>query len=154
MTSKEIINYIEESFMSHYFVDLHLSNNDVIGFYKTQSLKYIDKNNQEISYLFPVHFSFHNSLLITRMTFGFVERGFTLPKLKEDCAYVDGLVFRTEPSEDLIYNRLVAIQTHNIKEKNRHHEYINIKSFMCSILGLSQIGFPFMKIINQNTLKK
>ena len=152
MTNIEILNYLKEGFMSDYFVDLHIKDHNVIGFYKTHSVQYTNSSNQKISYLFPVTFSYRNTHLTTTMTFGLVERNFIVPELLESCAYCDGQTLKVVPVANHLYSHLIAHQSHNTLEQNKYGEYLNIKSFACAILGLSQIQFPFLKIVDTNSV--
>jgi hypothetical protein len=152
MTIIEILNYIENYWISE-FTDLHIIDNSVVCFYKTHTIKYTNVNNQIVSYLFPTTFSFRNGKLETSMIFGSVERNFTVPRLKEDCSYSDGTILTTIGVGNHLYKLVIAYQSNEVKNKD-YNELINIKPFQCAILGLDQIGFPFMRITNSNNILK
>ena len=81
MKAMDILNYMENNYYTDYFIDLHIVDNQVVGFYKTHSIKYKNTYNEDISYLFPITFNFINNKIETTITFGSVERNFTIPDL-------------------------------------------------------------------------
>ena len=153
MTNIEILNYIENHWISdcEYFVDLHILDNRVVGFYKTQTVAYTNAHGEISFYLFPITFSYRNSKFEISMTFGSVERDFIVPKLPENCTYTDETILTTVGVGNHLYKLLVAYQSNEIRNDD-YEELINIKSFQCAILGLEQISFQFLRITNNNNI--
>ena len=142
MKALDILNYMERSFMTDYFVDLHIINNSVVGFYKTHTVK---RRNQQ-AYLFPITCSFANGKLHTTMTFGSVQRNFILPRNDEIImAQKAGVDLNMLTINNHIYKLLTA-QQNSILSSDIRHDSINVKAFMAIILGLANIDFPFIRI--------
>ncbi len=150
MEAIEILNHIENAY-DEYFIDLHIINNSVVGFYKTHSIKYYNAKGMEESYLFPTTFIFNNGKIETSMVLGSVERNFKIPvnneiengSFNETNLVTSGVGYH-------LYKLLIAEQRLN----HTPHDFglINIKAFMLVIFGLDQIGFPFMRITNNKSL--
>jgi hypothetical protein len=142
MKAMEILNYIEEH--GQEFIDLHIIDNQVVGFYKTHTVKYKNAQNNDISYLFPVTITFNNNKIETTMTFGSVERNFIIPNL---LGTITGIELITIPIYPHLYNLLSVKQS----QKNEMG-YIDIKAMQTIIATLEAIDFPFMRITNNNSL--
>lgn len=136
----ELLKQVELEIYSDFFIDLHILNDRVVGFYKTRVVKYKNNRNQEMSYLFPTTFRVVNNNLEIVMTLGSVDRHFIVPN------NINGTEFGTELDtlnvQNHLYKLLIAKQ---LKDKNDPLA-LDIKSFVCIIEALDNIGFPFMRI--------
>ena len=142
MKALDILNYMERSFMADYFIDLHIINNSVVGFYKTHTIK---RRNKQ-SYLFPITCTFANGKLHTTMTFGSVQRNFVLPQNNEIImAQEAGVDLKILTINNHIYKLLTAQQS-SLLSSDIRHDSINVKAFMAIILGLANIDFPFIRV--------
>lgn len=147
MTVSEILNLVES--YSDCFIDIHIVDNQVIGFYKTIHTKYKDTFNKDVSYLFPTTFKWEDNYLKTTMVFGSVDRKFQNIK-------VNGTGFGTElKTKDVYphYYKLIAAEQVN-KEKWEYYGELNLKAFQVIIEALARIGFPFMRITNNANMKQ
>lgn len=62
MTAIDLLYYIENDDLTKgCFIDLHIVNNSVVGFYKTHTIKYMNIKGKEESYLFPTTFEYNNN---------------------------------------------------------------------------------------------
>lgn len=153
MQSIELLNILEQSFFSGYFIDLHIINDNVVGFYKTKEVKYKNINNEEVSYLFPTTFKTINGCIQTTMVFGSVERNFEAPRLN-GTGYGTELI--TLGVGTHLYKLLAGQQyISSDDEEFVFSEYgLYIKSFICIIEALDGIGFPFIRITNNSNIEK
>lgn len=155
MNTIDLFNFIEEnkSYEFKNFVDLHIFNNQVVGFYKTRYVLYEDKNKILKSYLFPTTFEILNNTIKTTMIFGSVERNFQV----EDINGTDGgTILKTLNVGNHIYKLLVAEQFISEKDKKNgfHTNGFHLKNFICIIESLSMMKFPFMRITNNDSIEK
>jgi hypothetical protein len=153
MTPIDILNYIEREDMSEVFTDLHIINDTVVGFYKTQHIKYENMKGEETSYLFPTTFRNVNGLIHTTMVVGSVERNFKIPRIHQfDDNY--GTKLQTFGIQSHLYKLLSITQYIQLNNCDYYDECegFNIKMLMDSIHQLDRIGFPFMRITNNNLL--
>ncbi len=157
MDAIDILNYIEtevnfDEFIV-YFIDLHIMDNSVVGFYKTQSIKYDNIHGEKESYLFPTTFVFNNGKIETSMVLGSVKRNFQIPRN-------DSINYAREVETNLVtsgvgrhvYKLLIAKQRLDDIDNEEVDSMINIKSFMHVISGLDDTGFPFMRITNNKAI--
>lgn len=155
MNSIDLLNKIEKNNYDKLFRDLHIINDTVVGFYKTMVIKYKNKKGEEKSYLFPTTFRNVNGLIHTTMVVGSVERNFEIPRLYQ---FDDnhGTKLQTYGIQSHLY-KLLAI-TQYIKSNNGDYydgcDGLNIKMLMDSIYHLDLLGFPFMRITNNDSLEK
>lgn len=150
MNSIDLFNLVEQRICSHYnyFEDLHIINNKVVGFYKTKYVRYKDKNDKSISYLFPTTFEIEDDKIKTTIIFGSVERDFEV----ED---VNGTGFDTYLETfsvgNHLYKLLGLIQYDELS--NNYLDY-RIKPIVCVIESLNAMKFPFMRIANNKSIEK
>jgi hypothetical protein len=153
MDAIEILNYVENDFLEGNFIDLHILNNTVVGFYKTQFLKYKDIKGNEVSYLFPITFMFNNGKMEISMTFGSVERNFQMP-IDIECFNI-GVDVEANLVTIGVGNHLYKLLVLKIGINNtetKEFGFLGIKVFIDMIAQLKWIGFPFMRIATNNTL--
>ena len=144
----DLLNYIENSVGNEYFTNLHIVNNNVVGFYKTIYVTYEDVNKNTKPYLFPTTFKFVNNRIHTTMVFGSVISNFTVPHNINGTGYGTKLV--TLGVGNHLYKLLTAIQTDS---PNNFNEYsFHLKAFMGIILDLESAGFPFMRIADNTSI--
>ncbi len=150
MEAIDMLNYIENEInFNEYFIDLHIMNNSVVGFYKTRAVKYDNIKGIKESYLFPTTFIFNNEKIETSMVLGSVERNFQIPVLDYSVAFETNLI--TSGVGYHLYKLLIAKQRLNNTE-NELFGLINIKAFMSAISDLEDMGFPFMRITNNKAI--
>lgn len=154
MTPIDILNYIEREDISEVFTDLHIINDTVVGFYKTQHIKYKNLKGEETSYLFPTTFRDMHGLVHTTMVVGSVERNFEIPKIYQfDDNY--GTKLQTLGVQSHLY-KLLSITQYIQSDNDDYYDEcdgMNIKMLMDFIYQLNHIGFPFMRITNNNSLE-
>ncbi len=151
MTPYQLLNNLQgNTEIGRYFHDLQIiDGNKVVGFYKTRVVKYKNRLNQNISYLFPATFSVANGYVTVIMTFGSVERGYNpayaLSGKNEYNLYVINLYSH-------LYG-LLAVKKHiSINEfLNLYSHREMIKHFINTIRYLEDCDFPFMRINNQDS---
>lgn len=149
MKALDILNYIENNPLGNYFIDLHIVDNQVVGFYKTHSIKYKNTYKEDVSYLFPTTFIFTNNTIEIMVTFGSVERNFIAPNiLGEYICRNNNVELVTIPIYPHLY-KLLAVKYSSI-DKNQDI-YFN-KELASIISTLEGIGFPFIRITNNNSL--
>ncbi len=147
MTTIELLNFVENI---GYFKDIHIVDNTVVCFYQTMVVKYKNKKNEDSSYLFPTTFRYLNNKIYTTMVFGSVERGFLIPNNVNGVG--DGTELKLYSVNNHLYNLLVG---ENISDPNTENFEIHMmKSYVCIIEHLDHIGFPFMRITNNNSILK
>lgn len=149
----ELLNFIEENqSCSKPFEDLHIINNQVVGFYKTIYVGYKDSNDKPKSYLFPTTFELVNNRIRTTMIFGSVERNFEIKN------HING----TESGTNIItlgvgnhlYKLLAAVQYNSEIDVPEHHaKGFATKPFMAIIEALDHMKFPFIRITNNDSIK-
>jgi hypothetical protein len=154
MNGIELLEVIEREidFYDNIFVDLHVINDTVVGFYKTQHMKYKNKNAEETSYLFPTTFRNLNNSIHTTVVVGSVERNFEVPTIYRWSNYATKLEILSVQTH--LY-KLLAITQHVQPADEDYYEGcigLNIKMIMDSIYQLNEIGFPFMRISNNTHL--
>ena len=151
MTPYQLLNNLQgNTEIRRYFHDLQIiDGNQVVGFYKTRVVKYKNRLNQNISYLFPATFIVVNGYVTVTMTFGSVERGYNpayaLSGKNEYNLYVTNLYSH-------LYGLLAAKKYISINEflnQNYHREMI--RYFINTIQYLEDCDFPFMRINNQDS---
>ena len=134
MQNIELLNYLEKSQCKNYLIDLHIVNNQIIGFYKTFYIKYM-LEDKEMSYYFPLTFNIVDNKLIITAIFGSVSRNYILPKLDYDLPLelfqVNNHLYK------LLGMKLVV---------NDWKNFINFKPFMSAIEQLDRLKFSFMRI--------
>lgn len=158
MTPIEFLNKIEKTNQDNgyvCFVDLHIINDSVIGFYKTQIIKYENSNGEKVSYLFPTTFKEINGLIYTTMMIGSVERNFELPKIHHFSENY-GTKLQTINVQSHLYKLLAITQYIQLGNDDYYDECngLNIKMLMDSIYQLNNLGFPFMRITNNESIKR
>lgn len=141
MKINELLNEVN----GHYFIDCNIvDNNTITGFYKTRVVKYTNAKQEQVSYLFPTTFKIIGGSVHTMMTFGSVTRKFQVPYR------LNGTGHGTELSAIRVnghfYSLLVATQQYV------EWDGVDTKSFICIIEALNKIGFPFMRIANNNSV--
>jgi hypothetical protein len=140
MNITELLSVIEGD---DYFMDQHIFNNTVVGFYKTSVVKYKNVKDEDTSYLFPTTFRFIDNKIETIMTFGSVDRNFEIPRNVNGTEY--GTNLQTVSVGNHLYKLLIGRQ---------ENEYIDTKVFICIIEALDNIGFPFMRIANNESIRQ
>ena len=141
MKISELINKID----GYYIIDCNIvDNNTITGFYKTQVVKYTNVKQEEVSYLFPTTFKIIGGNVHTTMIFGSVARNFEVPYRLNGTGH--GTELSAVRVNGHVYSLLIATQ--------QYVEWgaIDIKSFICIIEALDIIGFPFMRIANNNSV--
>lgn len=134
------------------FIDLHILNNSVVGFYKTKVIKYKNHKNEDVSYLFPTTFRLINNRIETIMTFGSVDRNFQIPKDINGTEY--GTILQTVNIGNHLYKLLIGRQFLEDEDVGVQIKGFELKSFICIIEALNNIGFPFMRITNNEAIIK
>ncbi len=145
MTISEILNHVE---FRREFVDLHIVDRQVTGFYKTHVVKYKNAHNENVSYLFPTSFKWENNKLKTTMVFGSVERTFHIPQNINGTGH--GTELKTVDVYPNYYKLLIAEQ---INTESWRYDSLDLKPFVCIIEALCQLEFPFMRITNNHNIK-
>lgn len=146
MTILELLKFVE-NIDKNILKDIHIVNDTVVCFYKTIFVKYTNKNNEKISYLFPTTFRYSNNKIHTSMVFGSVERSFQLPN------GINGVGYGTELKLYSVNNHLYSLFVgENILDTTTEYFHFNIKSYMGIIEHLDKMGFPFMRITNNDAL--
>ena len=142
----ELLDLIKR-YEPEYFIDLQINNNKVVGFYKTMYVLDPSGIGEDRPYLFPTTFSFENGKVKTTMVFGSVREDFYIPK-------VEGTGFGTELITASVgfhhYKLLMAVQ-----HDNGSHVFnggVHVKAFMGIILDLAGLGFPFMRIADNESI--
>lgn len=155
MNSIDLLNFIEEGGLGPFanFTDIHIINNQVVGFYKTKYVLYEDKNGKLKSYLFPTTFEMIGNRIKTTMIFGSVERNF---QVEEVNGTGDNTSLKTINVGNHIYKLLVAEQYEKALDKKIYNYPIGfrIKPFVAIIESLSHMKFPFMRITNNDAIDK
>lgn len=149
MEAIDILTYIENDFINEHFIDLRIMNNSVVGFYKTHTVKYDNIHGITESYLFPTTFIFNNGKIETSMVLGSVEKYFQIPILQYAIDFETNLV--TSGVSNHLHKLLIAKQRLDNSE-NELGCLINTKAFMAAISELDSMGFPFMRITNNDAL--
>ncbi len=150
MEAIDMLNYIENEInFNEYFIDLHIMNNSVVGFYKTRAVKYDNIKGIKESYLFPTTFIFNNGKIETSMVLGSVEKYFQIPIIKYAIDFETNLV--TSGVGNHLYKLLIAKQRLD-NSKSELGGLINTKAFMAAISDLEDMGFPFMRITNNKAI--
>jgi hypothetical protein len=155
MDTVGLLNAVEEinSFFGEgTFVDLHILNNSVVGFYKTKVVKYKNIKNEDTSYLFPTTFRLINNKIETVMTFGSVNRNFEIPKNINGTEY--GTILHTLSVGNHLYKLLVGRQFIEDEDIGIQIKGFELKSFICIIEALDSIGFPFIRITNNESFSE
>ncbi len=148
MTALEMLTLLEEDrTFGGYFVDLHIVNNQVAGFYKTLVVKYKDCKGDDVSYLFPTTFVFRDGKIQISMVLGSVTRDFVLEKKIHGTG--DGTELSTVTVSPHLYKLLIA---NNQKSEETHYLDV-LKSFMLIIEDLNRMGFPFIRIAQDKQIE-
>ncbi len=153
MTPYQLLNNLQgNTEIRRYFHNLQIiDGNKVVGFYKTRVVKYKNRLNQNISYLFPATFSVVNGYVTVTMTFGSVERGYN-PAYSFNGKNEYNLYVLDVQSH--LYGLLAAKRHISISEflnQNYHQEMI--RYFVNTIQYLDEHAFPFMRIAHQDSKK-
>ena len=153
MNALELLNFIEtEQSCSKPFEDLHIINNQVIGFYKTFCVGYKDSNDKPKSYLFPTTFELVNNRIRTTMIFGSVERNFKIKNYIHGTGSGTNII--TLGVGNHLYKLLAAVQYNSEVDIPSHHaKGFETKPFMAIIEALDYMNFPFMRITNNDSIK-
>lgn len=146
------VEEINSFFGDDTFVDLHILNNSVVGFYKTKVVKYKNIKNEETSYLFPTTFRLINNKIETFMTFGSVVRNFEIPNNINGTEY--GTVLQTVSVGNHLYKLLVGRQFIEDEDMGVQIKGFELKSFVCIIEALDYVGFPFIRITNNEAINE
>lgn len=154
-----LLNKVEEVVSAYNFIgdgklflDLHIIDDTVVGFYKTIEIKYNNIKNEEISYLFPTTFRWLNGKLHTTIVFGSVDRHFIIPSI--DHLYTKyGMKLSTMNVSNHLYKLLIATQYIENEEDENIVNGFELKSIVNVISYLNEIGFPFMRITNNTSIK-
>ncbi len=151
----DLLKKIENENIDALFVDLHIIDETVIGFYKTQIVKYENSNGEKTSYLFPTTFKLIDGLIHTTMIVGSVERSFLTPKIY-DSHQKYGTNLQIIGVQSHLYNLLAITQYIQVDNDDYYEQCngLNIKMLMDCIYQLNQLGFPFMRITNNESLIK
>ena len=144
MEAHELLEYIEKHVGTSYLTELRVVNNKVVAFYQTISVKYLNSNGEQTPYLFPVTFSYEGGKIKTTMVFGSVTDNFRVPKV-EATAY--GLTLMAPHVGFHYYKLLIAVQN-----DLEGYEGFYLKPFMALISELGGLGFPFMRIADNNSI--
>ena len=146
MNANELFDYIYKHIGTTYLTKVKIVNNKVVAFYQTSSVCYINSNEEEIPYLFPVTFSYERGKIKTRMVFGSVTEDFYVPKVSNSIYGVNLITNRVGFHD---YQLLMAVQ-----DDLEAYEGFYLKPFMALIAELDGLGFPFMRIANKNSIMK
>jgi hypothetical protein len=154
MNTLDLLTAIVElnSCTGNFFIDLHIINNEVVGFYKTRVVTYRSSSDISTSYLFPTTFRLINNRIENTMTFGSVERNFTIPKGINGTDF--GTTLQLMGVGNHIYKLLVGRQYIEYEDDRFPFEVFEIKSYICIIQALDSIDFPFMRIANNESINR
>ncbi len=147
------IQRILQDAKNHGHIDMSIIDNSVVGFYKTHTVKYIDHSGYVQSYLFPITFTLKDNEVNVTALLGFVNRDFQtygIPRLKSDLG--EGAILTVENIENHLYKNLIFNHSMQISNDILSTRIMSLKVLSNTILKLSQIGFPFIKITNYGAL--
>ena len=130
------------------FTQLKVINNKVVGFYKTRYVFYENYRGEKRSYLFPTTFSLENGKVKTTMVFGSVTDDFCVPNVQ---GTGEGTELVTASVGFHHYKLLMAIQ-HELDQPEMGMYGFHYKSFAGIIVGLDNLGFPFMRIAERDSI--
>lgn len=125
--------------------------NNVLGFYKTHYIKYINKKGFEESYLFPVTFTLEKNDTVVSVS---AILGYVYPDSQiSEISYInsglqEGAILMTESIGNHLYKNLIFKHSMEIVKGRLSARIMSLKVLGNAIYALNEIGFPFMKIAN------